>query len=184
MARARHTTYADSNVDRANRMLKAYPGSINSTPGDPPQRLDEDAARTRAFNMAKEKLKPEGMQVGNYMFEPNGVDMTYTAGAVDLKKGHTITAPVLSEEPKILKGSEMKNYAEVAGAPLSRFVPNVASPGAGASGASADELGTINLEPVVPDPDLVAAISTPNVDSGSDNQKAPGDTKNIFTIGQ
>jgi hypothetical protein len=167
-----HTIYTDTNSDRANRMAKAYPGSINLVSGSVPEG-GEATVRATMIAQANTILKPATLVKGNYMF-PNGADMRYTGG------------PGV-EEPKIkTKNGDLKSYSEVPGAPLNRFMPNVASPGAGASGSEADELGTVNFNPPAPpasnnqnDP-LVKEFN--KFDPGSENQKTPGETVKIFTI--
>lgn len=159
--KGKYTNYVDP-TDRgkvkATRLGKLFLGSpfVNES-GVP---LDATQALAKANEDGNTILRAE-VVTGNSTFE-KPVNLRYK-GIPD-----GATAPTVDEEPQI-NGKPAK---EVPGGPLNRYVPNLRSPGPGASGAEPDELGTLNLTPSTPAGDAPVA---PEPDG--QNTRQPGTSR-------
>jgi hypothetical protein len=159
--KGKYTSYVDPTERgkaKATRLGKLFLGSpFVKEDGTP---LDAAEALGKANEAGNTILRAENIE-GNNLFD-RPVNMRYK-GIPD-----GATAPTVDEEPQI-NGKPAK---EVPGGPLNRYVPNLKSPGAGASGPEPDELGTVNLNPSTPGGDAPVA---PEPDG--ENTRQPGTSR-------
>lgn len=154
--KGKYTSYVDPTERgkvKATRLGKAFPGSPfasdDGTPYDAQKALDE--ANTR----------------GNELLRAETVDGNQAFGKVNMRyEGvpNGISAPDADYKPDSKPG-----------APLTRHVPNLKSPGAGPSGGAADVLGTTNLNPSTPGGEVLRPA-----DPGSVNTVAPSPSKAVL----
>jgi hypothetical protein len=154
--KGKYTSYVDPTERgkaKATRLGKAFPGSPfaseDGTPYDAKKALDAANSRGQAL------LRAETVE-GNTAF--GEVNMRYEG----VPNG--ISAPDSDYTPE-----------SKAGAPLTRYVPNLKSPGAGPSGGTADSLGTTNLNPSSPGGEVLR-----DADPGSVNTASPSPSKAVL----
>lgn len=154
--KGKYTSYVDPTERgkvKATRLGKSFPGSPFAdeagVPHDAKKALDEANSRGNAY------LRSETID-GNIAF--GKVNMRYE-GVPD-----GISAPDADYAPEAKPG-----------APLTRHVPSLKSPGAGPSGGSADSLGTTNLNPSTPGGEVLRPA-----DPASVNTAAPSPSKALL----
>lgn len=160
-----YTHYVDLTTEgstKAQRLAKLFPGSpFVKTDGEP---MDQTEALADANGRGQTYLRAEVVKATQKsVFNTKDVNLRYA--------GNNEIAP------------PDDNYAvdiTKPGAPMTRYVPNVKSPGAGADGATPDQLGQVNLNPSVPDEESATMVPANSNEAGSDNTKNPGSRKELY----